>query len=183
MLLSPEPRDHAGDQRRPGAPYAVTGFACTALLHPGLEALVQRRRPDDRRVVERQGRRVEHEGAGLRPAQSAVAADQLLEGGDLLGLGVVQAHHQDVRGVREPVRAPQVGGGIRPERGQRVLAHGVAVVQVVQATGSEHQPAVPLGVDHDEADPRVVGQPGQQAGIVLGQLLEREPTGPAGEGD
>ena len=52
-------------------------------LHPAAQLLVDHGRADERREVELPVGRVEQERAGLRAAQAAVGADELLERGDL----------------------------------------------------------------------------------------------------
>ena len=72
-------------------------------------------------------------GTVLPAAEPAVAADQALEGRDLLGAGVDQAVDVDVRAfgaVRDPLDERR---GVRPEREQRVVALDVAVVEPVPA--------------------------------------------------
>ena len=102
---------------RPSASY-VSGSSSTAArpeghaqlaLHPAAQLLVDHRCADERRQVELPVGGIEQERPGLRAAEAAVGADELLEGGDLAGLGVVEADDRDVADVLDVVEAPQGG--------------------------------------------------------------------------
>jgi len=53
---------------------------------------------------------MEQEGLSLRATHTSVAADQLLEGGDLAELGIVDAVHEQVADVSETVEPTQMLG-------------------------------------------------------------------------
>ena len=74
---------------------------------------MHRRSAHERRVGERQLGGRQDERARLEAAHATVERDQLLERATLVQLGVVEAVHEEVGRVREPVRAEQVlrGGG------------------------------------------------------------------------
>ena len=122
-------RSSAGARRRPAssstwpAPASQrTSWRCTASA-------------PTRSAVDRPRRRVDQHRPALPAAQAAVAPDQLLERGDLVGDGVVRAVDDQVADVRQGVVAAQVGDGVRAERGERVDA--------LDPVGGEQVPARP----------------------------------------
>ena len=76
---------------------------------------------------------MEDEGSRLRSPEPAVEADQLLEGTALLQVGVVEATDHHVGHVLEAVGPPQVLGGGRRERRERIPTLDPALVEVVDA--------------------------------------------------
>ena len=81
----------------------------------------------------REPRRIQDEGLGLRAAEPAVEADQLLERAALVQDRVVEAPDHEVGDVREAARAQQVGRRRGRERGQRVLPHDPVGLEVALA--------------------------------------------------
>src|SRR5689334_5570840 len=77
----------------------------------------------------------------LPAAQAAVAADQLLERGDLLHVRVEQAVDQQIAGVREPVVPPQIVRGIRPEPTERVDTLNAITLASAARPATAEQPA------------------------------------------
>src|SRR5213592_393346 len=88
-------------------------------LEPGLgqptpDRLVHRASPDDPAARLAPTGRNEGEGMALPAAEAAMGTHELLERRHLVGLGVVHAVDEDVRAMREAVRAAQVvrSGGL-----------------------------------------------------------------------
>ncbi len=97
-------------------------------------------------------------GRGLRPAHAAVERDQLLEGAALLELRVVEAVDHDVGDVLEAVGPAQVLGRVRREVRERVVALDAVVGEVAHARTAEHDRAVLVRPDEQEADVRMLAQ-------------------------
>ncbi len=96
-----------------------------------------------------------------------MGAHELLERGDLLGIGVVHAVDEDVGTVREAVVAAEVIGGRRVELRERVLA----LDRVVGSGGAASRApstngAVRARSHHHEADPGMGAQALEQSGMA-----------------
>ena len=76
---------------------------------------------------------MEDERVGLRPAQRAVRTDLMLEGGDLVELGVVAAVDHQVGDRAVAIDLADLDNGVGPERLQRVVAVDLASVQVASS--------------------------------------------------
>jgi hypothetical protein len=126
---------------------------------------------------------MDEHGAALLAAESAVAADQLLEGGDLLGRRLPEAVHGQVAGVRQGVVAAQVGGRVRSERGERVEAVDVVVAQVPPAVRAEHERSPAVGAHQHEPDAGVRGQSVEQLGVPGLDLFHGHPARQPGQVD
>src|SRR5438477_4190481 len=81
--------------------------------------------------------RKEDERERMAPAHLAMRADELLEGGDLLGVGRVSGVDEHVGAVREPVGPAHVGRRIRTEWRERILALDELLIEEVLATRAE----------------------------------------------
>ena len=144
------------------------------VLHPAAQLLVDHRRTDERREVQLPVRRVEQERSGLRAAQAAMRADELLERRDLTGLGVVQADDRDVADVLdrvEALEAPPPRARRRPPAGPRPRP-GRRPRKWMPFLPTATEPAV-RGTHHQDADARMVGERLDQVGIQRVDLLER----------
>ena len=115
---------------------------------------------------------MQQERLGLLATEPAVEPDQLLEGGALVGVRVVEAVDEDVGGVDERARAAEVVGAVRAERGERVLALDAVVDEVADAAAADRQRAEFLGVDEDEPDARMFGEAGEETRIAGAERLE-----------
>ena len=102
-------------------------------------------------------------------------ADELLEGGDLAGLGVEQADDRDVADVLDGVEALEGRDGQLAVQRQRILALDAVLVEVVDAVLADQEQAVVSRTDHEHADAGMVGQRLDEVGIELVDLLERHP--------
>lgn len=72
---------------------------------------------DDRPgVIERKRGGIKHERLGLRATEPTVAADELFEGGNLSRFWIDHAHDENVGGIGEAIRPPQMSRSPRPER-------------------------------------------------------------------
>ena len=132
--------------------------------------------PDERpRIRPRRG--MHQDGLILPTAQPTVAADQLLEGGDLLGPGVEATVQQDVRRVCQPVVTSEVVGGVRTEPQQGVDALDRSVGQAVRPLAPEHDRTAGPTSHQDEPDPGMLAEAGQQPGMRLLQILESQASG------
>jgi hypothetical protein len=100
-------------------------------------------------------------GLVLPAAQSAMASDQLLESGDLVGAGVDTTVQQDVRRVRQLVVASEVVGCVRTEPEQGVDALDRAVGQPVCPVSPQDDGAAAPTPHQQEPDPRMVGEAGK----------------------
>jgi hypothetical protein len=80
-------------------------------------------------------------------------ADELLEGGDLLGPGVDAADERQVADVRDLVEPAHLGRGHRPERGERVVAGDRVVGEPISAARPEDDGPVALAAHEDEPEP------------------------------
>ena len=109
-----------------------------------------------------------------KPAQAAVRADQLLEGGDLAHLRVVLAEQQQVGRVGHRVLALEAHDRVLAEERRRVLALDPVLVEVADAPRPEGDGAVLRRADHQEADARVRGQRRDQLRVQVLELLDRQ---------
>ena len=125
---------------------------------------MQRVRADHRLGRERHVRRHDDEGAVLPAAQAAVAPDEALEGGDLLGAGLDQAVDVDVGRFRAERRTQDEGRCVRPERCQRVGSLDVTVCEPVRSLGAQCDGPGDLVQYDREADTRMGGQRATSAG-------------------
>jgi hypothetical protein len=119
------------------------GSVCRRVL-VGLEApappeqkRMDRGRADDGLTRHGQLHGMKNERLRLRSREPAVERDQLLERAPLLELGIVEAADHDVGDVSEGVRPTEVGGRVRRERRERVLALHPVVVEVSRPVGAE----------------------------------------------
>jgi hypothetical protein len=144
---------------------------------PAAQDAVHALSTDHRLVRPGQLGRVQHERMRLRPAHSAVRADQLLERGHLTGLVPVGAVEHQVGAMREGVGAAQVLGGVRSEGGKRIRSLDPAGVEVVHAVLADRERAVARGAHHHEGDAGVVAQLRQQPGMQLRQAFQRDASG------
>ena len=83
--------------------------------------------------------------------------------------------------MREAIGAAHVRGGVEPERRERVLALDEPLVQVVDAVGAEGHGAALLGANDDEADPGMLAQGRDQAGMQLTEPFQGHAAGLARE--
>src|SRR6478672_5419725 len=97
---------------------------------PAPEVAVDRRGTERHRLVELPLRRMEDEGLRLEATETAVRADELLEGRDLAHLRVVLAQEQQVRRVGHRVLALEAHDRVRAEDHRRVLALDAVLVEV-----------------------------------------------------
>ena len=125
---------------------------------------------------------MEQEWPRLRSAHAAVAADQLLEGGDLPELLVEGAVDEQVADVCERVESAQMVSGAFAEGRQGILSLDVVVGQSMDATCSQHERALD-GRDHHEPDARMTGEAGKQPGVVGLDVRGLHPRGVHGEVD
>ena len=101
--------------------------------------------------------------------------DQLLERGHLVELGVEQADREDVGGVLHPVLAHEARPGVRPERGDRVAPLDPLLVEVVDPVPAHRDRAVGRRAEKQQADPGMVRQRVDEAGLVRLDVLDRHP--------
>ena len=132
---------------------------------------MHRRSTDERLVRQRQLDGREDERTGLEAAHAAVERDQLLERAALVELGVVEAVHEEIGRVREPVRAKQVLRGRRGERRERILPLDAPVGEEPRAATAEHDRPGLRGADEHEADVLVLEQGRDQLRVPLVDLL------------
>ena len=118
----------------------------------------------------------EDEWSGLRATESAVEGDQLLERAALVELGVIEAADHDVGDVRESIRALQVPGRRRRERGQGIVTIDATLVEVVGARRAEDDRPVFGRANEQPADVGVLTQARKQLGVTLVDLFERQPS-------
>src|SRR5690606_17390145 len=79
--------------------------------------------------------------------------------------------------------AAQMVGRVGSERGKRVLADDAITVEEARAGGADRHRPVSLGADHEEADPGMLAQPGNQARMERFDSLQAEPAGLTGKAD
>ena len=150
---------------------------------PAPDVAIDGRSPERDLLVERPLDRVEDERLGLRAAEAAVRADELLERGDLAELGVVLAEQQQVRRVDHLVLALEAHDRVRPEQGRRVLALDPVLVEVARPVRPEDDRAVRLRADQQQPDARMGRDRGDEARMELLELLDRQAVIVAGEPD
>ncbi len=150
---------------------------------PSPERVVHGAHPDDRRFGLAPFARDQGEGSALPPSEPPVRAHELLEGRDLVGLGVVQAVDEDVGAVSEAVGAAQVVGRVGPEVEQRVPPGHTIVPESPPPARTQDQGAVTIRADHHEADAGMVDERSDQARVQALDLLDREPVVALGQGD
>ncbi len=85
---------------------------------------------------------------------------------------VAEAVDQNVGSIREAVTAAQVLRSVGAEPLQRVLALHPVLGQIISTLGADDHRPVRFGVDHHEANPFVICQAVQQAGIHVFDLLQ-----------
>src|SRR5215204_4923574 len=141
------------------------------LGEPSPDRVVHRPYPDDRLIRLAPGRRDQGEGPALPAAEAPMRAHELLEGCDLVCVWVVHAVDEDVGAMREPVGAPQVVRGIRPEVAQGILAGHRLVAEAPASVGAEDDRAV-IGPDHHETDTGVTDEGADQARVHRLDLAE-----------
>ena len=107
---------------------------------------------------------MEDERLGLRAAETAVRADQLLERGDLAELGVVLAEQQQVGRMDHRVLALEAHDRVRPEQLGRVLALDLVLVEEARALRAEDDRAELLRADQQQPDARVCRDRGDEPG-------------------
>jgi hypothetical protein len=115
--------------------------------------------------------RKEQERPSLPAAQPTMAAYQFFEGRDLVGLGIVKAVDEDVRGILKTVGPEQVPSSIWAERSEGIGALDTAVAQIVPSLGPDDERSMCFRMYHYESDPLVLGQAIQQARVEFLDLL------------
>ena len=84
------------------------------------------------------------EGLRLVATEPAMEPNQFLERSALIGFGIVEAVHQDIRTVREAICSAQVTSGIGSELLQRVRAFHPVVLEIVGAAIAEDNRSILL---------------------------------------
>ena len=118
-------------------------------------------------------RRNQRERLGLRPAESAVGADEFFERSDLAGLVVEHADDIDVWRVVKAAVARKVRRRVLSEVLERVDALDFAAGEPLQAVGADRDRAV-RRVDHHESDSRVRRERRDQPGVLAVDPLARQ---------
>ena len=116
---------------------------------------------------------MQDEGHRLLAAEAAVEADQFLERRPFVRVRVEEAVDEDVGSVDERTRAPEVIGTVRTEVGEGVLTLDAIVDQIADARAADGERPELLGMHEHEADPRMLGQSGEQTGVARAERLER----------
>ena len=102
-----------------------------------------------------------------------MCADELLEGGDLVGLRVEEADDREVADVGDGVEALEArDAAYSPYDGHRIVALDAAFVDEVDAVLADADEAMVSRTDHEHADAGMVGQRLDELGIELVDLLE-----------
>ena len=151
---------------------------------PALEHAVQRRGAEDRLVRRGEVGGVEHERVRLRPAEAAVRADLVLEGGDLVEVRVVAAVDHQVGDRAVAVDLAHLLDGVGAERRQRVVA---GRPRRCPGGGSRRRRARASDPPADRTSTKPISgcvtSPSMSAGVAGIDLLAREPARLAGERD
>ena len=121
-------------------------------------------------------------GSGLRTAQAAVRADELLERRDLAHLRVVLAEQEQVRRVGHRVLALEAHDRVLAEEGRRVLALDPVLVEIADALRRRRPPrraprSGPSAARRRDAPASVP----TRFGMELLELLDRQPVVVPGE--
>src|SRR5436190_2856979 len=127
--------------------------------------------------------RVEDERLGLRPAEPAVRADELLERGDLPELGYLLTEQQQVRRMGHRVLAPQAHDRVWPEQSRRILTLDLVSVEEPRPVGAEHDRAELPRAHHQHRDAGVRGDRRDETRVKFLELLDRQPMVVPGEID
>ena len=102
-------------------------------------------------------------------------ADELLERGDLLRLGIEEADDRDIAHVVDRVEALEGGDGVLTVDRERVLALDAALFDEVDAVPADADEAVRGGADHEDADAGMVREGLDEVRVGLLDRLERQP--------
>src|SRR5207245_9576675 len=105
----------------------------------------------------------------------------LLEGEDLVGVGIVSAVDHEVGHVLEAVGPFNVGRGVDPEGSQWVDTLDLPGIEVVHTRIADNDGAMPAGSNQDEPDSLMGAQRGDQTWIRGVDLLQGQPPGPPRE--
>ena len=123
-----------------GAPVLPEAMVQVA-LRPAADLAVDGRCADEL-LVELPVRGVHDQRQRLRAAEAPVRADELLEGRDLLELGVVQADHRQVGHVVHPVEAQERLARAAAVLGDRIHAFHAVLLEEVDALATDDDGAV-----------------------------------------
>ena len=111
---------------------------------------------------------------GLRPAETTMRADLMLEGGHLIVLGVVHAVDHEVARRGEACGAAHQIDRRRSERAERIIALDLSGVDQSTPGGAEYDGSVRGSLHEYEADAWMGDQAGHEFAMALVDLFECE---------